>query len=356
MGQPSWHPEIPYMQQDDSAARQHRFVTLCDFAKFHIHPCPLHIESPHFFQAEHLFQELLVHIWAAAENSHLTWIRFHQTDLRAKLYQGAVDALHEGVDAASIGKKIVLPASFTSGPCFMQKNLENALALLRKFGGSDLFITFTANPHWREVQEALLPHQAPHDRPDIIARVFNLKFESMLEDIMQKSIFRKAVRHVYTVEYQKHGLPHIHLIVFLDRSSHIATPKAVDQVISTELPDHDNPRLFQLVKTFMIHGPCGFGLTSPCMDVHGKCTKQFPKSFRANTEITGESYVQTRRQDTGRFMQIGDTFVNNQSVISYSPYLLLKYNAHINVKCTAGFHAVKYIYKAHILQRIITPH
>jgi len=55
-------------------------------------------------------------------------------------------------------------------------------------------------------------------------------------------------------------------------------------------------------------------------------------------------------------MQIGDTFVDNRSVISYSPYLLLKYNAHINVECTAGFHAVKYIYKARIFQRIITPH
>ncbi|KAH9015617.1 hypothetical protein EDB84DRAFT_1232573, partial [Lactarius hengduanensis] len=37
--------------------------------------------------------------------------------------------------------------------------------------------------------------------------------------------------------------------------------------------------------------------------------------------------------------------VDNRSVISHSPYLLLKYNAHINVECTAGFHAVKYIYK-----------
>jgi len=66
-------------------------------------------------------------MWAAAENSCITWICHHQVDLQAELYQGAVDTLHEGVDAASIGKKVILPASFTSGPQFMQKNLQNIL-------------------------------------------------------------------------------------------------------------------------------------------------------------------------------------------------------------------------------------
>jgi hypothetical protein len=70
------------------------------------------------FQAALLFHELLVHIWAAAENSRLSWIRDHQRDLRADLYCGVVDALHEGVDLASIGRKVILPATFTSGPPF----------------------------------------------------------------------------------------------------------------------------------------------------------------------------------------------------------------------------------------------
>ncbi|KAH9015349.1 hypothetical protein EDB84DRAFT_1230224, partial [Lactarius hengduanensis] len=42
---------------------------------------------------------------------------------------------------------------------------------------------------------------------------------------------------------------------------------------------------------------------------------------------------------------MGNSFVNNCSVIAHCPYLLLKYKAHINVECTVGFHAVKYIYK-----------
>ncbi|KAH9012772.1 hypothetical protein EDB84DRAFT_1444549 [Lactarius hengduanensis] len=74
-------------------------------------------------------------------------------------------------------------------------------------------------------------------------------------------------------------------------------------------------------------------------------TGTIPSLQRQEYGSCGDSYVQTRRRDTGQFVPIGNSFVNNRSVISHSPYLLLKYNAHINVECTAGFHAVKYIYK-----------
>jgi hypothetical protein len=225
------------------------------------------------------------------------------------------------------------------------------LALLHKFGGSDLFVTFTANPRWKEVEEALLPNQPAHDRPDIIAHIFHLKFESLLADIMQRRIFGKAVGYIYTVEYQKRGLPHIHLIVFLDRSLRLSTPEAIDELISTEIPNEiTHPRLFALVKKFMIHRPCGPDIPSPCLDDCRKCSKHFPKPFRLTTEITGDSYVQTRHRDMGHFVQIGRHMVNNHSMISYCPYLMLRYEAHINVKCTAGFQAVKYIYKVWICQ------
>ena len=341
--QESWSPNIPLASASPNSTRH---VSLCDYGKFRLHPRPPHIESHHFFQASLLFHELLVHIWAAAESSRLSWIRDHQRELRADLYSGVVDALHEGVDLALIGRKVILPASFTSGPRFMQRNLQNALALLRKFGGSDLFVTFTANPHWKEVEDALLPNQSPHDRPDIIAHVFHLKFESVLHDIMQKDIFGKAVGYVYTVEYQKRGLPHAHLIVFLDRASRLSTPEAIDELISTEIPDEQShPRLFVLVKKFMIHGPCGPDIPSPCLDDRRRCSKHFPKPFLSTTQITGDSYVQTRRRDTGRFVQVGRHMVDSRSVISYCPYLTLRYKAHINVECTSGFQAVKYIYK-----------
>ena len=77
----------------------------------------------------------------------------------------------------------------------------------------------------------------------------------------------------YTVEYQKHGLPHVHLIVFLDRACHLLTPARMDSVVSSELPDPmANPELFALVNTHMIHGPCTHG---HCLNQENVCTKGF---------------------------------------------------------------------------------
>ena len=343
--QRGWSPDMRrYLSGTDHALSDNR-LTLCDFLQFRLHPRPSHIESDHYFRSALLLQEYIVEMWLAAEHSKLRWIREHQADLRTELYTGILDALNEGLDPAAVGRKIVLPSSFVSSPRFMHHNLQNALTLLRAHGGSDLFITFTANPAWREISEALLPGQVASDRPDIVARVFHLKAKSLVDDIMKKNIFGKAVSYVYTIEYQKRGLPHMHLLLILDRSSHLSTAERVDAHVCSEFPDPStDPDLYELVKAFMVHGPCH---RDYCLDEKNHCTKSFPKPFQAETEFTSESYVKMRRRDTGRVHNIGSCAFDNRYVVSYSPYLLRRYRAHINVECTAGFQAVKYIYKVH---------
>lgn len=170
--------------------------------------------------------------------------------------------------------------------------MQNALALLRIFGSSDLFITFTANPNWIEIKDAIFPGQSPCDRLDIVACVFFLKCKSLLKDIMEKSIFGAAVTYVYTIEYQKWGLPHMHLIVFMDPLAHLSMPSCVDSHISAEFPDEDAELiLFDLVKTFMVHGPC---IHDQCLNDKNCCMKGFPKPFQPETEFSSQSYVKLR--------------------------------------------------------------
>ena len=349
-GQLGWNPDMLHSPLHPRGKRNR--LTLCEFLQFRLHIRPSSVESDHYFRSGFLWQEFIVEMWLAAEHSRLRWIRDHQADLRAELYTGVVDALQEGLHPSAIGRKIILPASFTCGPRFMQKNLQHALTLLRVIGPSDLFITFTANPNWPEITDNLLPRQAACDRPDIVARVFHLKVTSLLDDIMKRQIFGKAIAYVYTVEYQKRGLPHVHLIVFLDRACRLSTPQRIDAFISSEIPDPlKDPRLYDLVKTHMVHGPCQRGL---CVNEQGHCTKGFPKPFQNETEISGDSYVKTRRRDNGRKIQFKDRTIDSRYVVAHSPYLLHRYRAHINVECTSGFHAIKYIYKVHIFLTPIT--
>jgi len=53
----------------------------------------------------------------------------------------------------------------------MAQNYQDAMAMVRKFGKPDLFITVTCNPKWREITDILEPWQRSEFRPDLIARV-----------------------------------------------------------------------------------------------------------------------------------------------------------------------------------------
>ncbi|KAF7812780.1 putative nuclease HARBI1 [Senna tora] len=62
------------------------------------------------------------------------------------------------------------------------------------------------------------------------------------------------------------------------------TTAQINTVISAEILDPETePRLYEAVKTFMIHDPCGSERkSSPCM-VSNKCSKHFPKKFTNRT-------------------------------------------------------------------------
>ena len=83
----------------------------------------------------------------------------------------------------------------------------DAMALVQTYGKPDIFLTMTCNPSWEEILNELLPGQTPQDRPDLVARVFRAKLETMKEMLFKKHILGVVVAHVYVVELQKRGLP-----------------------------------------------------------------------------------------------------------------------------------------------------
>ena len=87
-------------------------------------------------------------MYAKIEMGRLQYLKFHQGALRADLYQGIVDATENDThsDAASIGKKIILPSSFTGGPRHMAQLYADAMSVIRAKGKPDLFITATCDP------------------------------------------------------------------------------------------------------------------------------------------------------------------------------------------------------------------
>jgi hypothetical protein len=54
------------------------------------------------------------------------------------------------------------------------------MALVRKFGKPDLFITMTCNPNWPEILHELRLREEASGRPDLTSRVFNMKLNALL--------------------------------------------------------------------------------------------------------------------------------------------------------------------------------
>ena len=128
---------------------------------------------------------------------------------------------------------------------------------------------------------------------------------------------------IATIEFHKRGLPHAHILLFLDISSTKLTPEVIDKIISAEIPSKElDPYLFDIVTNCMVHGPCGhLNPNATCM-IDKKCSKYFPKKFVNVTTVDGDGYPTYRRRDDGRTTTLKGIELDNRYVVPYNPILL----------------------------------
>jgi hypothetical protein len=95
-----------------------------------------------------LFQQFAIDTYIKIESHVLDWMRSHQTELHADLYQGLCDSLEAGEQrGAATGKQTMLSRSFIGGPRDMQKRYMDAMELVRNYRKPDIFLTMTCNPN-----------------------------------------------------------------------------------------------------------------------------------------------------------------------------------------------------------------
>ncbi len=124
------------------------------------------------------------------EGNRLNYIRMNQQSLRLENYKGLMVRVYNLTEkeGAKAGKVLILPSSFRDRPRAMQQNYQDALAIVRKYGKPDLFTTMIFNPQWREISENLKRLQQSEYRPDLIARVLNLKLKELKKGLIERQI------------------------------------------------------------------------------------------------------------------------------------------------------------------------
>jgi hypothetical protein len=80
-----------------------------------------------------------------------------------------------------------------------------------------VFITMTANP--RHPDMLANPELRLADgtlNMDIVIRIFAKQIEELKTDIRDRKIFGNCLNMISVTEFQKRGLPHVHMVVTLD--------------------------------------------------------------------------------------------------------------------------------------------
>ncbi|KAL8592527.1 hypothetical protein ACOMHN_030212 [Nucella lapillus] len=309
-------------------------------------------DDNHILKFRQLLNQFLVDMFAKVETERLLYIRLNQKQLRVEKYEHLRDALNsnEG-NVGNLGRLVILPSSFTDGPRYMHEYTQDALTYVRLYGTPDLFITFTCNPKWEEIQSALKPGQKAIHRYDLVDRVFRQKVVRLMDLINKGNIFGPRRCYMYSVEWQKRGLPHVHILVWLQEK---IRPMQIDSVISAEIQNkEEDPLLHQVVVNNMIHGPCGhLNHKSHCMKNH-KCTKSFPRQLLKETQTGANGYplYMRRSEEDGGYTYIMERRgqesikIDNRWVVPYCPLLSRIFNSHINVEYCNSVKSIKYICK-----------
>ncbi|XP_071688702.1 uncharacterized protein [Rutidosis leptorrhynchoides] len=213
---------------------------------------------------------------------------------------------------SDVGSQTILPASFTGGPRYLAK----------------------------------YNNITPSDRADILSRVFHLKINEYVIVLKVEDPFGLYRAILYTIEFQKRGLPHCHTLLWVQTSARSLTPEDVDRFIAVELPNlNRDPVTFIVISDLMIHGPRGkVNEDAPCMQQH-KCKKRFPKPFNNTTYFDKDGFIHYRRRNTGISVDKTICHLDNGYVVPYKSYLCLRFHAHINVECCGWNMLIKYLFK-----------
>ena len=373
-GHDGWSPDQIQVGEEDD---EHEFVDRTDGKrltcnKFYKYRLQMrHGETNYYLLSGRLFQEYVCLSFAKAEQQKLNYVEMNQKELRSDIYQNIADHM-TSADVDRLGRSVILPASHIGSPRDMHSQFQDAMAVVRRYGKPDLFITFTCNPAWREITENLKPGQKAEDRNDLVERVFQLKLDELENEILERGIFGCRVANLRVIEFQKRGMPHAHMLIILQNRHSIQTAQQIDQIVCAEIPPNPEDiididpetqqvkrrqaeRLRDIVLKNMVHGPCGKERpNNSCMydsrgEITEKCQKSFPKEFVKET-IRDEKkpcplYKRRSIEDGGLQIIHNHRKIDNGWIVPYSPYLLLRYNCHINVEICASTKATKYLYK-----------
>ncbi|KAL5163060.1 hypothetical protein HKD37_07G020033 [Glycine soja] len=282
-GEDGYRADILHRSTSSSKKRKRNCLTMKEWFAYRLQSRSN--EAHTLLHSRKLFQQFIVEGYTMVESERLSYIRNNQKKLRVDKYCSLQNSLDTGTaKGLTKGKRVILPSTFVGGPRYIDQLYFDGMAICNHVGFPNIFITLTCNPNWPEIRRLLSPlNLKPTDKPDIVSRIFKLKYEQMLSDLTKGQLLGKA-----------------------------------------EIPSHeDDPKLYRLVENHMIHGP----------------------NAVPQTLLDSNDYPVYHRRNNGHSISKNGIIIDNRYIVPYNPKLLKKYQAHINIEWCNQSTSIKYLFK-----------
>jgi len=206
-GEDGYRLGILHRFRHETRITSHNRLTIKAWLSFRIQARKM--EAMTLLCSRRLFQQFLVDGYTMMESERLNWLRRNQSKLRVGKYRQLIDSNNGGNQSQNTiqGKRVVLPSTFVGSKRYMDQLYFDGMTISSAIGFQDLFITFTCNPNWPEITRELRRlNLKPQDRPDIIARVFKIKFDELMKDLTKRHVLGKvlACKYFYLIFKQLH--------------------------------------------------------------------------------------------------------------------------------------------------------
>ena len=91
-----------------------------------------------------------------------------------------------------------------------------------------------------------------------MTRVFEGKLKALLKDLTENNILGKVIACKGVIQFQERVYPHAHILLYLHKNVEMRNSAVVNQLVCAKISDPNKyPKLYQMIKNHMIHGPCG---------------------------------------------------------------------------------------------------
>ena len=120
-------------ETNESTKQQKKKISTMDFYSYRLMVRKLNQQLIH--RAGRLTQQYVCDMYSKIEGERLNYLRFNQNDLRISAKQGLQDAVTAGEALSeNVGRKIILPSSFTNGPRHIFQLFNDAMTISIELG------------------------------------------------------------------------------------------------------------------------------------------------------------------------------------------------------------------------------